>query len=456
MTTDDIRTERLSDAPGDRLDRSPIARRRSRRVVIGGVPVGGNAPIVVQSMTNTDTADIEATVEQVRALALAGSELVRVTVNTAEAAAAVPEIRKRLDDNGCTVPLIGDFHFNGHKLLTEHPACAAALAKFRINPGNVGKGSKRDSQFATLVQLAIDYGKPVRIGVNWGSLDQALLARMMDANARESEPADADAVMREALVVSALESAEQAEALGLPGDRIVLSCKVSNVQDLIAVYSTLAARCDYPLHLGLTEAGMGSKGIVASTAAVAVLLQQGIGDTLRVSLTPEPGGDRTREVIVAQEILQTMGLRSFTPMVTACPGCGRTTSSYFQELAGHIQSFLRASMPSWRARYPGVEAMHVAVMGCVVNGPGESRLANVGISLPGTGETPVAPVYVDGQKTVTLKGERIAEEFEQIVVDYVRATYGGEAKSSSLVPQAKTIAIKTAMASPRVAAPGER
>ena len=423
--------------------------------MIGGVPVGGDAPIVVQSMTNTDTADVAATVEQVRALALAGSELVRVTVNTAEAAAAVPEIRKRLDDSGCTVPLIGDFHFNGHKLLTEHPACAEALAKFRINPGNVGKGSKRDTQFATLIQLAIDYGKPVRIGVNWGSLDQALLARMMDANARRPEPADADAVMREALVVSALESAAQAEALGLPGDGIVLSCKVSNVQDLVAVYAALAARCDYPLHLGLTEAGMGSKGIVASTAAIAVLLQKGIGDTLRVSLTPEPGGDRTREVIVAQEILQTMGLRSFTPMVTACPGCGRTTSSYFQELAGHIQSFLRASMPNWRARYPGVEAMHVAVMGCVVNGPGESRLANVGISLPGTGETPVAPVYVDGQKTVTLKGERIAEEFEQIVVDYVRATYGGEPRSASLLPQPKTVAIRPA-ASQRVAAPGDR
>jgi (E)-4-hydroxy-3-methylbut-2-enyl-diphosphate synthase len=346
------------------------------------------------------------------------------------------------------VPLIGDFHFNGHKLLTEHPACAKALAKFRINPGNVGKGSKRDSQFATLIQLAVDYGKPVRIGVNWGSLDQALLARMMDDNARAAEPADADAVMREALVASALESAAQAEALGLPGDRIILSCKVSNVQDLIAVYSTLAARCDYPLHLGLTEAGMGSKGIVASTAAMAVLLQQGIGDTIRISLTPEPGGDRTREVVVAQELLQTMGLRSFTPMVTACPGCGRTTSTYFQELAGHIQSFLRTSMPAWRARYPGVEGMHVAVMGCVVNGPGESRLANVGISLPGTGETPVAPVYVDGQKTVTLKGERIAEEFEQIVVDYVRATYGGEAKAPSLLPQQKSVAVRPAAATP--------
>ncbi|HET9668698.1 MAG TPA: flavodoxin-dependent (E)-4-hydroxy-3-methylbut-2-enyl-diphosphate synthase [Casimicrobiaceae bacterium] len=420
------------------VERPVIDRRVSRRVVVGSVAVGGGAPIVVQSMTNTDTADVAATVAQVRALANAGSELVRVTVNTSEAAAAVPEIRERLDDVGCAVPLIGDFHFNGHKLLTEHPRCAQALAKFRINPGNVGKGSKRDAQFATLIELALAYGKPVRIGVNWGSLDQALLVQMMDANARAPEPADADAVMREALVTSALRSAEQAESLGLPGDRIILSCKVSNVQDLIAVYGELARRCDYPLHLGLTEAGMGTKGVVASTAAMAVLLQQGIGDTIRISLTPEPNGDRTREVIVAQELLQTMGLRSFTPMVSACPGCGRTTSSYFQELAGRIQAFLRDSMPQWRARYPGVEAMHVAVMGCVVNGPGESKLANIGISLPGTGETPVAPVFVDGKKTVTLKGERIAEEFEQIVVDYVRATYGGEARSSSLLPQRKT------------------
>jgi len=420
------------------VERPVIARRASRRVFVGSVAVGGGAPIVVQSMTNTDTADVAATVAQVRALASAGSELVRVTVNTSQAAAAVPEIRGRLDDLGCAVPLIGDFHFNGHKLLTDHPGCATSLAKFRINPGNVGKGSKRDAQFATLIAIALAYGKPVRIGVNWGSLDQALLAQMMDANARAAEPADADAVMREALVTSALRSAEQAEALGLPGDRIILSCKVSNVQDLIAVYGELARRCDYPLHLGLTEAGMGTKGVVASTAAMAVLLQQGIGDTVRISLTPEPNGERTREVIVAQELLQTMGLRSFTPMVSACPGCGRTTSSYFQELAGRIQAFLRESMPQWRARYPGVEAMHVAVMGCVVNGPGESKLANIGISLPGTGETPVAPVYVDGRKTVTLKGERIAEEFEQIVVDYVRATYGGEAKSSSLLPQHKT------------------
>jgi len=437
------------------IDRAVIARRASRGVDVGDVRVGGGAPIVVQSMTNTDTADVAATVAQVAALAHAGSELVRVTINTSEAAAALPEIRRQLDDIGCTVPLIGDFHYNGHKLLTEHPACARALAKYRINPGNVGKGARRDSQFATLIELAIDYGKPVRIGVNWGSLDQALLARMMDENARAAEPADAGAVMREALITSALESAAQAESLGLPGDRIILSCKVSNVQDLIAVYSELARRCDYALHLGLTEAGMGSKGIVASTAAMAVLLQQGIGDTVRVSLTPEPNGERTREVVVAQELLQTMGLRSFTPMVSACPGCGRTTSSYFQELADRIQTFLRTSMPAWREQYPGVEAMHVAVMGCVVNGPGESKLANLGISLPGTGETPVAPVYVDGQKTVTLKGERIAEEFERIVVDYVRATYGGEAKAPALVPQRTMIAVK-AVASDRISGAGRR
>jgi (E)-4-hydroxy-3-methylbut-2-enyl-diphosphate synthase len=437
------------------IERTVIARRASRGVDVGDVRVGGGAPIVVQSMTNTDTADVAATVAQVAALAHAGSELVRVTINTSEAAAALPEIRRQLDDIGCTVPLIGDFHYNGHKLLTEQPACARALAKYRINPGNVGKGAKRDSQFATLIELAIDYGKPVRIGVNWGSLDQALLARMMDENARAAEPADAGAVMREALITSALDSAAHAESLGLPGDRIILSCKVSNVQDLIAVYSELARRCDYALHLGLTEAGMGSKGIVASAAAMAVLLQQGISDTLRVSLTPEPGGERTREVIVAQELLQTMGLRSFTPMVTACPGCGRTTSSYFQELADRIQTFLRTSMPAWREQYPGVEAMHVAVMGCVVNGPGESKLANLGISLPGTGETPVAPVYVDGQKTVTLKGERIAEEFERIVVDYVRATYGGEAKAPALVPQHKTIAVK-AVASDRISGAARR
>jgi len=418
------------------------ARRATRQADVGGILVGGGAPIVVQSMTNTDTADVAATVAQVRALAEAGSELVRVTVNSAEAAAAVPAIRERLDAQGVTVPLIGDFHFNGHKLLTEYRECAQALAKYRINPGNVGRGSKRDPQFVVMIEKAIEFGKPVRIGVNWGSLDADLLARMMDENARAREPRSAEVVMREALIVSALGSAQRAESLGLPGDRIVLSCKVSAVQDLIAVYGELARRCDYPLHLGLTEAGMGSKGIVASTAAMAVVLQQGIGDTIRVSLTPEPNGDRTREVVVAQEILQTMGLRSFTPQVTACPGCGRTTSTYFQELAERIQAYLRAAMPAWRERYPGVENMHVAVMGCVVNGPGESKLANVGISLPGTGETPVAPVYVDGQKTVTLKGARIAEEFQALVDDYVRATYGGEPAAAHLKPDQKTIAVK--------------
>ena len=404
--------------------------------------MGGDAPIVIQSMTNTDTADVDATVAQVLALAAAGSELVRVTVDTAAAAAAVPAIRDALDRAGCAVPLIGDFHFNGHKLLTEYPECAQALAKYRINPGNVGKGSRRDPQFAVMIETAIKYGKAVRIGVNWGSLDADLLARMMDDNAALATPLPPAAVMREALVSSAVDSARRAEALGLPAERIVLSCKVSAVQDLIAVYTELANRCDYPLHLGLTEAGMGSKGIVASTAAIAILLQRGIGDTIRVSLTPEPGGDRTKEVQVAQEILQTMGLRTFTPMVTACPGCGRTTSTVFQELAERIQSYLRAQMPSWRERYPGVADMHVAVMGCVVNGPGESRLANIGISLPGTGETPVAPVYVDGEKTVTLKGDRIAEEFQQIVEDYVRATYGGEARAAHLTPARRTISMK--------------
>jgi (E)-4-hydroxy-3-methylbut-2-enyl-diphosphate synthase len=418
------------------------ARRATRQADVGGILVGGGAPIVVQSMTNTDTADVAATVAQVRALAEAGSELVRVTVNSAEAAAAVPAIRERLDAQGVFVPLIGDFHFNGHKLLTEYRECAQALAKYRINPGNVGRGSKRDPQFVVMIEKAIEFGKPVRIGVNWGSLDADLLARMMDENAQARAPRSAEAVMREALIVSAVGSAQRAESLGLPGDRIVLSCKVSAVQDLIAVYGELARRCDYPLHLGLTEAGMGSKGIVASTAAMAVLLQQGIGDTIRVSLTPEPNGDRTREVVVAQEILQTMGLRSFTPQVTACPGCGRTTSTYFQELAERIQAYLRAAMPAWRERYPGVENMHIAVMGCVVNGPGESKLANVGISLPGTGETPVAPVYVDGRKTVTLKGERIAEEFQALVDDYVRATYGGEPAAAHLKPDQKTIAVK--------------
>jgi (E)-4-hydroxy-3-methylbut-2-enyl-diphosphate synthase len=403
-------------------------RRQTVPVRIGHVTVGGGQPIVVQSMTNTDTADIEATALQVRALALAGSELVRVTVNSEEAAAAVPAIVERLAQFGVNVPIVGDFHFNGHKLLREHPACAEALAKYRINPGNVGRGSKRDPQFAEMIEIACRYRKPVRIGVNWGSLDQDLLTRLMDENSRRPQPLEANDVMREAIVVSALESARRAEELGLPHDRIVISCKVSGVQDLISVYRNIAARCDYPLHLGLTEAGMGSKGIVASTAAMAVLLQEGIGDTIRVSLTPEPGGDRTREVIVAQEILQTMGLRSFTPMVVACPGCGRTTSTYFQELAQKIQSHLRERMPEWRKRHPGVEQMTVAVMGCVVNGPGESKHANIGISLPGTGERPVAPVYIDGEKGPTLKGDRIAEEFRELVEQYVERTYSPEAR----------------------------
>ena len=405
---------------------SATARRRSTPVRVGRVTVGGDHPVVVQSMTNTDTADVEATALQVRALAIAGSEIVRVTVNNEESAAAVPAIVERLAQLGTSVPIVGDFHFNGHKLLREHPACAEALAKYRINPGNVGRGSKRDPQFAEMIEIACRHDKPVRIGVNWGSLDQDLLTRLMDENSRAAEPLEANDVMREAIVVSALESARRAEELGLPHDRIVISCKVSGVQDLIAVYRNIAARCDYPLHLGLTEAGMGSKGIVASTAAMAVLLQEGIGDTIRVSLTPEPGGDRTQEVIVAQEILQTMGLRSFTPMVVACPGCGRTTSTYFQELAQKIQSHLRHRMPEWRKRHPGVEQMTVAVMGCVVNGPGESKHANIGISLPGTGERPVAPVYIDGEKGPTLKGERIAEEFQQLVEQYVERTYREE------------------------------
>ncbi len=400
-----------------------LSRRRSIPVRIGSVTVGGPAPIVVQSMTNTDTADIESTVTQVKALARAGSELVRVTVNTDEAAAAVPHIRDRLAQMGIFVPLVGDFHFNGHKLLKAHPACAEALAKYRINPGNVGRGSKRDPQFAEMIEVAIRNHKPVRIGVNWGSLDQDLLTRLMDENSQAAQPLDARDVTREALVVSALESAQRAEELGLGHDRIVISCKVSGVQDLISVYRNLAQRCDYALHLGLTEAGMGSKGIVASTAGMAVLLQEGIGDTIRVSLTPEPNGDRTQEVIVAQEILQTMGLRSFMPMVVACPGCGRTTSTYFQELAQKIQSHIRHQMPEWRKRYVGVEDMTVAVMGCVVNGPGESKHANIGISLPGTGERPVAPVYVDGEKGPTLKGDHIAEEFQALVEDYIAKTY---------------------------------
>ncbi len=403
-------------------------RRPTRRVMVGHVAVGGGAPVVVQSMTNTDTADVTGTVIQVYDLWQAGSELVRLTVNTEEAARGVVAVREKLDAMGCDVPLIGDFHFNGHRLVKAVPECVQALSKLRINPGNVGRGAKKDEQFATLVEAAARYGKAVRIGVNWGSLDQELLARMMDENAQRAEPHEPEQVMRNALIVSALESASRAEALGLPGDRIILSCKLSGVQDLVEVYRDLANRSDYALHLGLTEAGMGSKGIVASAAALAILLQEGIGDTIRVSLTPKPGESRTTEVQVAQEILQTVGLRSFTPLVTACPGCGRTTSTVFQELAQKIQNWLRAQMPVWRGQYPGVASMNVAVMGCVVNGPGESKHANVGISLPGTGEVPVAPVYVDGKKTVTLKGDRIAEEFQAIVEDYVVRTYGADNK----------------------------
>ena len=401
-------------------------RTRSVRISHGSheVMVGGDAPIMVQSMTNTDTSDVIATAIQVKELARAGSEVVRITVDTPQAAAAVPAIREQLDRMDITVPLVGDFHYNGHQLLTQYPACADALSKYRINPGNVGHGVKRDTQFAQMIEVACKHQKPVRIGVNWGSLDQALLARVMDENAKRADPWTSQAVMYEALVVSALENARRAEELGLAGDKIVLSCKVSGVQDLIAVYRELARRCDYPLHLGLTEAGMGSKGIVASTAALSVLLQEGIGDTIRISLTPEPGGDRTREVIVGQEILQTMGLRKFTPMVIACPGCGRTTSTVFQELADRIQTYLRDQMPVWKGTYPGVEAMNVAVMGCIVNGPGESKHANIGISLPGTGESPAAPVFVDGEKTVTLRGDQIAEEFQAIVLDYVKTRYG--------------------------------
>jgi (E)-4-hydroxy-3-methylbut-2-enyl-diphosphate synthase len=408
----------------------PLPRREKRAATIRygsrEVVIGGNAPVVVQSMTNTDTADAIGTAIQVRDLARAGSELVRITVNTPEAAEAVPAIREQLDRMDVDVPLVGDFHYNGHKLLTDYPECAKALSKYRINPGNVGQGAKRDTQFAQMIEIACRYDKPVRIGVNWGSLDQSLLARIMDENAKRAEPWSAQAVMYEALITSAIENAQRAEELGMARDKIILSCKVSGVQDLIAVYRELSKRSDYPLHLGLTEAGMGSKGIVASTAALSVLLQEGIGDTIRISLTPEPGGDRTREVVVGQEILQTMGLRKFTPMVIACPGCGRTTSTVFQELADQIQTYLRDQMPSWKTDYPGVEAMNVAVMGCIVNGPGESKHANIGISLPGTGETPAAPVFVDGVKTVTLRGERIAEEFQAIVLDYVKTRYGKE------------------------------
>jgi (E)-4-hydroxy-3-methylbut-2-enyl-diphosphate synthase len=395
------------------------ARRKTTGVAVDHVVIGGNAPIVVQSMTNTDTSDAEGTARQVRELARAGSEIVRITVDTEASARVVPHIRDMLHSQGVNVPLVGDFHFNGHKLLTRYPECAEALSKYRINPGNVGRGSKRDPQFAAMIEVACRFDRPVRIGVNWGSLDQELLTRLMDDNSRGEAPLDAAEVVHEAMIQSALESARRAEELGLGRDRIVLSCKMSGVQDLIAVYRSLSERSDYPLHLGLTEAGMGSKGIVASTAALAVLLQEGIGDTIRISLTPEPGGDRSKEVIVAQEILQTMGLRSFTPMVIACPGCGRTTSTFFQELARQIQDHIRRRMPEWRKRYEGVEEMTVAVMGCVVNGPGESKHANIGISLPGTGERPVAPVYEDGVKTVTLKGDAIAAEFQDLVEVYV-------------------------------------
>ena len=398
-------------------------RRHSIAVKVGSVIIGGCNPVVVQSMTNTDTADANATAQQAQQLAAAGSELVRITVNTDEAAAMVATIREKLDSVGCYVPLVGDFHYNGHKLLIDYPECAQALAKYRINPGNVGFGKKRDNQFAIMIEQAILHNKPVRIGVNWGSLDQQLLTKMMDENAKQSTPLSADEVMQEALIISALQSAEQAEDIGLSRDNIILSCKVSGVQKLISVYRDIAQRCDYALHLGLTEAGMGSKGIVASTASIGVLLQEGIGDTIRISLTPEPGGDRCNEVIVAQEILQTMGLRSFTPLVTACPGCGRTTSTVFQELADNIQAYVRSQMPIWREKYNGVEEMNLAVMGCIVNGPGESKHADIGISLPGTGETPSAPVFIDGKKTITLRGDNIAEDFRKIVDDYVENKY---------------------------------
>ncbi len=425
---EEIMSNPVSDQAGTPLNVGAAPRRPTRGVIVrwGGhaVQVGGNAPVVVQSMTNTDTADAIATAIQVKELAQAGSELVRITVNTPEAAREVPAIREQLDRMNVSVPLVGDFHYNGHKLLADYPECAQALSKYRINPGNMGGGKKRGDNFAQMIEVACRYEKPVRIGVNWGSLDHELMARMMDDNSRRAQPWDAQAVMRDALVVSAISNAQRAEELGLARDAIVLSCKVSHVQDLITVYQDLSARCDYPVHLGLTEAGMGSKGIVASTAALAVLLQQGIGDTIRISLTPEPGGDRRREVIVAQEILQSMGLRAFTPMVVACPGCGRTSSTVFQELADSIQAYLRDQMPVWKNRYPGVESMNVAVMGCVVNGPGESRHADIGISLPGTGEIPSAPVYVDGERTVTLKGDTIAQEFQAIVEQYVERRYG--------------------------------
>ena len=398
-------------------------RKITHQVLVGDVKVGGGAPIVVQSMTNTDTADVAGTVKQIIELATAGSEIVRITVNSEEAAQAVAEIRQTLNDKGCTVPIVGDFHFNGHKLLEKYPDCAAALDKYRINPGNVGRGKSRDPQFQQMIEFAVQYNKPVRIGVNGGSLDQSVLTRLLDENRALLHPEPLAAVTRRAIVLSALESAAKAEEIGLGKDKIILSCKISNVQELINIYQDLSSRCDYALHLGLTEAGMGSKGIVSSSAALSVLMQQGIGDTIRISLTPEPGGARTQEVIVGQEILQTMGFRSFTPMVISCPGCGRTTSDYFQKLAMDIQTYLRDQMPVWRSQYPGVETMEVAVMGCVVNGPGESKSANIGISLPGTGESPVAPVYEDGEKTVTLKGDKIAEEFQEIVQRYIEAHY---------------------------------
>jgi (E)-4-hydroxy-3-methylbut-2-enyl-diphosphate synthase len=414
-------------APARITGSGPSPRRRSIPVDVGGVTVGGDAPIVVQSMTNTDTADIEATVEQVEALARAGSEVVRITVDRDASAAAVPHIRDRLAARGITVPLVGDFHYIGHKLLADHPACAEALAKYRINPGNVGFKAKRDTQFAAIIEMAIRYDKPVRIGVNWGSLDQELLTHLMDENSASATPVSAAAVLREAMVVSGLRSAERAEELGLPANRILISAKVSDVQELIAVYRDLARRCSYALHLGLTEAGMGSKGIVASSAALGILLQEGIGDTIRISLTPEPGGDRTLEVKVAQELLQTMGFRAFLPVVSACPGCGRTTSTTFQELAKEIQTYIGARLPIWKEAYPGVETMKVAVMGCIVNGPGESKHADIGISLPGTGEAPAAPVFIDGEKAMTLRGAGIAEEFKGIVEDYVARRYGTRA-----------------------------
>ena len=417
---------------------SHITRRKTHQVQIDHITVGSESPVVIQSMTNTDTADAVATAAQVKELADAGSEMVRITVNTPEAASQVAEIRRRLDDMGCAVPLVGDFHFNGERLLAEFPDCAKALSKYRINPGNVGKGAKGDEKFAYMIRTAAEYDKAVRIGVNWGSLDQSLAKKMMDGNAAAGNPKTPDEIMKEALIVSALESAQKAVDLGLPENKIILSCKVSNVQDLITVYRDLGSRCAYPLHLGLTEAGMGSKGIVASTAALSVLLQQGIGDTIRISLTPEPNASRTQEVIVAQEILQTMGLRSFTPMVTACPGCGRTSSTVFQELARDIQQYLREQMSVWRWQYPGVENLNVAVMGCVVNGPGESKLADIGISLPGTGETPVAPVYVDGERKVTLKGDNMAQEFLAIVQEYVKTNYGEGGKKRA---KAKVIPI---------------